>query len=709
MQKQVQWPRRCRRARIPALGWCGCVILLAGPGVAQEVVEVPPVVVHSSPLDAFGLEATRTESLSMPEILTQRPIPYLPDVLEDSAGVGLQRTGPGQTSPYLRGFTGFRTLLVLDGFRFNNSAWRDGPNQYFMTVDSEAVSSVDVHYGTGGVRYGSDAVGGTVILESRAAGSWDPAREHSGLLSLRYATAERSIVTHAEVGGKLGERVLYHLGLTDRGYGDIVGGRHIGTQPNTSFHAGAGDAKLSFLLGDQSMLTLAHQVDRQNDVPRTHATVHGISWHGTTVGSDLRRDLDQERDFTYLRLQSLDLGFAERLRAGLGFHSQDETEQRVRSDQTRNHQGFDVNTLATFVNLESQVNFGALRYGVDAARDHVQSFRDDFNADGSLRSSRIQGPVADDAIYDLAGAFAEAEVELAERWIATLGVRLQYGASDADQVEDPATGNPIEVEDDWSDWTGELRLLRRMSESVEAYGAASRAVRLPNLSDLTRFDIARSGELETPSPGLDPEQFSSFELGLRRHSARLEMQAAVYWTHLQDMIVRYPTGVVIDGAAEVQKANAGDGQLYGVDLLGLVHFTPQWSLRGSAIFTAGRVEAFVSPSVQDDEPLSKVPPLHGNLALRWEDPDSSLWVEGIASMADDQDRLSSGDQLDTQRIPPGGTPGYTVLGIRTGFSPRKNVEVAAGVENLTDRDYRLHGSGVNEPGTNVVFSILWRF
>ena len=73
------------------------------------------------------------------------------------------------------------------------------------------------------------------------------------------------------------------------------------------------------------------------------------------------------------------------------------------------------------------------------------------------------------------------------------------------------------------------------------------------------------------------------------------------------------------------------------------------------------------------------------------------------------DKLSTRDKADTQRIPPDGTPGYATLTLRGGWNVNKDLSVFAAVENVTNEDYRIHGSGVNEPGTNLVVGLDWRF
>ena len=61
--------------------------------------------------------------------------PVAPGRAAPPPGVLVQKTAPLQSSPYIRGFTGYRNLMLIDAIRLNNSAMRAGPNQYWSTID----------------------------------------------------------------------------------------------------------------------------------------------------------------------------------------------------------------------------------------------------------------------------------------------------------------------------------------------------------------------------------------------------------------------------------------------------------------------------------------------------------------------------------------------------------------------------------------------
>ena len=264
---------------------------------------------------------------------------------------------------------------------------------------------------------------------------------------------------------------------------------------------------------------------------------------------------------------------------------------------------------------------------------------------------------------------------------------------------------------DWDDAVGSARLLYYLNDtkSWNAFAGVSQGFRAPNLSDLTRLDTARTDEIETPSPDLDPEHFVSYEIGLKAGTPDLVAQLAYFYTEIDGMIVRTPTGRGIDGDYEVTKKNAGDGYIQGVELDARYHFW--WNLTAFGVFTwmEGKVDTYpTSDADLATEYIDRLMPPTGRLGLRW-DHGGKYWVEGACTMAAKADRLSTRDEADTSRIPPGGTPGYTVYDIRAGWNCSEDLALSIAVENVTDEDYRIHGSGVNEPGRNLVFAMQSTF
>ncbi len=222
-----------------------------------------------------------------------------------------------------------------------------------------------------------------------------------------------------------------------------------------------------------------------------------------------------------------------------------------------------------------------------------------------------------------------------------------------------------------------------------------------NRSERSRRNLTtRSGVASRGSVGVDPEEFVTYELGTRHQTATRYFNAAVFYTDVSDIITSVP--VAMDGDGDVT-TNGQDGYIYGIELEGSWEFTPGWTVSGFAAWQDGRAEApafLGGPTI--DQPASRVLPLTGSLALRWTHPSERFWVEGRVLGAAEANRLSAGDRGDTQRIPTGGTPGYVVGMIHAGWQATDFLGLTFGLENVTNEDYRNHGSGQNESGLNAI-------
>jgi len=704
----------------------GCVALALTfqQALAESADDQPAVAATDGPrqpglptLNAVVITATRsqalafdlpyaTESISAQQI-SRNLYRTMPEALRDLPAVMVQKTSHGQGSPYIRGFTGFHNLLLIDGIRLNNSVFRNGPNQYWNTVDPFTIDRLEVIKGPNSVLYGSDAIGGTINAITKNPDGYSPSGEGFGVAGRGYyrvSTAENSHIGRGEVSFGFDNHTGIRLGLTGKHFGDLIGGDDIGRQPDTGYDEYDADFKAEHFLNPDTRLVVAHQRVRQNNVPRTHKTISAKSFVGTTVGNELQRDLDQERQLTYIQLHAENLdGPIDTLRLSLSHQRQSETRHRIRppsgggpGPNRVDFQGFDVDTLGFGAQLTSQSSFGLLTYGVEYYHDNVNSFS---------TGNTIQGPVADDATYDLLGVYIQDQFDITDTVGIILGGRFTYARANANAVRDPVTKNQITVTDDWTAFVGSARfVIDVIPEHVNLFGGVSQGFRSPNLSDLTRFDSARTNEFEVAAPGLNPEHYISYEVGLKARSEAASAQVTYFYTDIQDQILRFPTGNTNgSGEFEVTKANVGDGQVFGVELGAAWVIHPQWTLFGNVAYIEGQVTNFPdSTSPIQSQYLSRLMPLTGQVGLRWDAPEGRGWVQTVVVFADDADKLSRRDVGDTQRIPPGGTPGYVVWHIRGGWRVNDQVEITVALENVLDKDYRVHGSGQNEAGRNLI-------
>jgi hemoglobin/transferrin/lactoferrin receptor protein len=207
---------------------------------------------------------------------------------------------------------------------------------------------------------------------------------------------------------------------------------------------------------------------------------------------------------------------------------------------------------------------------------------------------------------------------------------------------------------------------------------------------------------------LDAEKFVTFELGIKLAGGKWNSQLSLFYTDMDDLIMPTPTGRTIDGQNEITKRNSGQGFIKGIELQGRYQVTDAWSLFGNLTLLDGEVDSYpTSDTALVREPLSRLMPATVHLGGRWQPAAANYWLEGLLNVADSQEKLSTRDRADTDRIPPGGTPGYSTLTIRGGWQFSEHLKMSWSLSNLLDEDYRIHGSGLNEAGRNLVISIFW--
>lgn len=202
--------------------------------------------------------------------------------------------------------------------------------------------------------------------------------------------------------------------------------------------------------------------------------------------------------------------------------------------------------------------------------------------------------------------------------------------------------------------------------------------------------------------------------------------------------------------------NDGLAEYRGVETLFRWRVNSRWSARGAYSFLAGN-------DLQPHRPVRRLPPQAGHLALR-RDSGRRWWAEASLLASGAQRRLSGGDldderigaafsrrdirsfftagrmqpfldaqgrfiptgetaeqaalrvlplsraAADTQRVPLfTATPGWARLDLRAGWTVSEFWLLQAGVSNLFDRNFRVHGSGVDAPGRSFLVQVVRRW
>lgn len=694
-----------------------CFLVAVGVGelVGQDALQ--PLVVTATRAGVGG-EAPYTTEVLGADFLRESARRTLPEALQYTPGVLVQKTAHGHGSPFIRGFTGRQNLLLVDGVRVNNSTFRSGPVQYWNTIDSQSLERIEVIKSQGSVLYGSDAIGGTVNALTRGSRfQSEPAGKEfvGGAAAYQFRGNGRdSHIGRLEgefgVGGKFG--VL--LGVSAKEFGDIRDSA-VGLMRGTGYPERDMDLRLDWAVAPEAVVTFAHYAVGQDDISRWHRTSNNPGWsHGGHVaapGTWTANDYDQSRSLTYLRFA----GSSQAASAAIDRWAATVSLQRTRENEFQNRLGdpapgsrpirealMKVETLGIDLMLESDIGPGALVYGLDFYQDAVDSAGYQTNLANTNRRESL--PVADDSSYDLLGLYAQYVWKPVERLEVTGGLRHTRAAATLGRYYDSSNTVQRNRSESWDATVGVLRGVWQLQPGWSVFGGAAQAFRAPNLDDLSGNLTAQSSTTALGSADVQPEEYVTYEVGVRRSLEDLSAALSVFYTDAQDLIVGVP---VTSGSSTTVATNAAQGYVYGVELEAAWQLHPRWLLSGFGAWQAGRTEApgYVGGPVVDKQNLRQLP-LSGSLALRWTNAAERFWVEGRVLAAAEEDRINAGDQVrDNQRIPTGGTPGYVVASLYAGLRASEQVEINCGVENLTDEDYRIHGSGQNEPGTNVVLGM----
>lgn len=711
------------------------LVLLSLPLLAQQPQNANPptdadevgqtIVVAPRSTQPATATAASTQVITAAE-LAQTGERSLPRALAKATGLFVQETNLGGGAPILRGVIGNQVLIVVDGVRLNDSTTRGGPNQSLNGIDPATVERVEVIRGPASVLYGSDAIGGAILIWTKNQAPLGPrtADQPKRVLTAGW-DAQYTDVNDGWSGS------LFSGGASANDGWLAIGSLHDwndldtadGVVPNTGFHGQGWFGSWEHAYSDERRIRVTASRTRDFDVPRTDRLNAGF---GQTQPADAEHDFTvQDRERYQLTYTDGSGGLADAMQLRFSLRKYlEERRLRALTSSTRRLEADDTQTLGLAADWRKAIGDSQmLTWGFDVDFDDVDSTRNNVNINTGV-STPAAGSFAPKSEFLSTGLFIQDEIFAFEPFDVTAGLRYSYFQF---EFEDFTTG--AESDGDLDALTGNLAVGRALADGVRLVGTLGQAFRAPNLADVART-ATFAGGTELPNENLDPEESFYQELALDMRRSDWSASLGVYHNEIADTVGRLllsdPDGVPGTGDEIYQRVNVGDAEYFGVEARGQTRVGESdspWLTGAYVEFTYGEFHDTLDPTNGasiDESPATRVPPLHGNVWVRFE-PASALrratangvglgWVELSLWWASDQDRLSPFDLVDP-RVNPNGTAGWVRLDLDFGGpigAPENGATWRLGLHNLADEAYRIHGSGFDSPGFGLVAGLSVR-
>ena len=489
------------------------VTVTASPGVAADRATLTMQVNHISETD-----------------ILQRAKTVTAQAVEGETGVHLQRTSPGMSGIFVRGLTGNKVNVFIDGVRFSNGAQRGGVNTFLNGIDSSWLDGIEVLRGTTSAEYGSDALGGSVqFLSHTPTLSPDTASHAGGSVIGGFETAQTGGVgavslshsrTHAGIYGSFSARksgdvrpgggedshsaITRFLGLSSK---DFYGARmedlyEPGTE-GTGFTQNAFQVRGSFVPSPTTIFTANYMRSRQDGANRWDQLLGGD-------GNLIAQLNDIQVDVFYARVEKFLSGaWFDRMSATYSFNTQREERVNQGGNGDPNaligHEPERTSTNGVQANASKQINARTnLLVGGDAYFEKLTSDAFDVNPTTGAETDR-RPRVPDQATYHQSGLFGQVTYDVKPDLMTIVGaVRGGWNSYRAHASDAPiVSGRPLWPDDalDVSSFTFRLGAAITPVANWKITAAVARGFRAPHMTDLGTLGLTGSG-FEVAAPDI---------------------------------------------------------------------------------------------------------------------------------------------------------------------------------------------------------------
>lgn len=667
-----------------------------------------------------------------------------PDLLSKN-GLQVQMSQLGGGSPTLRGFEANRILLVIDGVRMNNLIYRAGHLQDLVKTDVNSLDRIEVLYGPASTVYGSDALGGAIVLYTKKpmlAGTDEKSNFKVNILS-RYGSASNEFTNHFDLN--YGTKKFASLtSFTYSDFGDLMGGKNqnpfydgaYGERlyyverfngkdslvKNSDRYLQVGSAysqydimeKLLFQQNDHLSHSLNIQYSNSSDVPRYDrltdpggAGLKSAEWY---YGPQTRMLAAYDMNFKNENAKF------QQVHIGLNYQAIDESRHnRNFGSDFKNNRIEKVGVLGANIDFLRKLKAHSIRFGADMQMNSLESTANRENiVSGATEKLDTRFPDGDNTMSNFA-AYISHTWKINQQVVLTDGLRVGYSSLHSTLV-DTATLFHLpytDIKQNTPVYSGSIGIVHSPSDDVKLSFMISTGFRVPNMDDVTKIFGSSPGMVIVPNVDLKPEKSINYEIGITKvYNNRTRWETNLFYTTLIDVAVvdsfqfNGKDSIMYDGTMSRVYANQNKSEayIYGFSSNLISQLDENFSFKLGLNYTYGRVKTDTM-----DYPLDHIPPFMARTALSFVNKkfSSEIFVNFNAAKMLKNYYLNGEDN--EQYATPMGMPAWFTLNFRASYKVQKHITLQAGIDNVFDTQCRVFASGINAPGRNIFAALRANF
>lgn len=646
----------------------------------------------------------------------------LGQALTDITGVNILQTGPTIAKPVIHGLHSNRILILNNGIRQEGQQWGQ---EHAPEIDPFVATNLQLIKGAAAVKYGSDAIGGVILVNPPDLPS---SKGLAGSFNLVGATNNRLGATSLMLEG--GVNGLEGFGWRAQGSLKRAGDARAAdyrltntgtTESNFSFGLGYHKERAGFEVfyssfdADIAILRSAHignLTDLENAIGRDRPLII----------NDFSRDINNPRQQVAHQLLKVnghvDVSDLGELYLQYGLQRNQRKEFDIRRGGRSNIPALSLDLITHTLELDLDLApLGKWKGDVGA------SFLMQANENSAETGVRPLIPNFDNltAGFHAIGRYVETRYEL------EFGLRYDFKHYLVKKFD--RNNQLIRPEFDFNNITGSAGIVLNLSKGWELRSNLGTAWRAPHVNELFSEGLHHgSAAIEEGRDDLVSEKAIKWISSIEKNATRYSIDVSAYYNLINDYIFLRPEDVAltIRGAFPIFRYNQTDAHFMGLDanLLYLLNDKLEWTNKLSLIRAIDK---------ENDSPLINIPANRLQSGLTYKFSDGRLQEPFISVSADFVDRqrnaprvvsiseirasdtdLFATDQsiFDFLEVP----EGYVNLNVSGGFKTSmfdNELNVFVSVENLLNNSYRDYLNRfryyADDLGRNISLKINYNF